>query len=162
MNVCSFGQARITKELYRQHYKPFEAYIFDKRSQVLLRKIPIIGEDIVKSGAIASGYDDFAIQRIPESYSFFDRDEQDIKKILHNIESDKCLQHANMLLDKCREKPGDLNYVVRVTYVEGQRLEQEKIKQLKQVASPEEKDTFVAIGFLVRYVVKNKLAPNLP
>jgi hypothetical protein len=83
MNVCSFGQARITKELYRQHYKPFEAYIFDKRSQVLLRKIPIIGEDIVKSGAIASGYDDFAIQRIPESYSFFDRDEQDIKKILH-------------------------------------------------------------------------------
>jgi hypothetical protein len=63
-----------------------------------------------------------------------------------------------MLLDKCREKPGDLNYVVRVTYVEGQRLEQEKIKQLKQVASPEEKDTFVAIGFLVRYVVKNKLA----
>ena len=152
------GQVRITKEFYRQHYKPFEAYIFDKRSQVLIRKIPIIGEDIVKSGAKFSGYDDFAIKCIPESYSFFDRDENDIKNILYKIESDQCMQHVNMLLDKCREKPGDLNWVVRMTYQEGQRLEQEKIKQSQQSASQEEKDTFIAIGFWVRYVVKNKLA----
>ena len=99
---------------------------------------------------------DFAIQNIPSLYSLFDRSENDIKNILHYIESDECMDHANAIFRKCREKPGDLNWVIRVTHEEGRRLEQEKIKKTGQAASTQEKDIFITIGFLVRYLIKNK------
>ena len=160
MNLCSYAKEDgkrdgINKEFYFEHYQSFEKYILGKRKEVNLRKV--VGDSLVKTGARISGYDEFAIQFLPLSYSLFDRDEDDFKKILQNIGSDKCIDSVNVLLERCREKPGDLNWIVRVTYQEGKRLEEKKLKETGQVASKEEKDTFVAIGFLVRYLIKNKL-----
>jgi hypothetical protein len=162
MNICSYAKEdgkrdAINKEFYFNHYQSFEKYIFGKRKEVNLRKIPGVGVSLVKAGARASGYDDFAIQFLPLSYSLFDRDEDDFKEILQNIGSDKCIDSVNVLLERCREKPGDLNWIVRVTYQEGKRLEEEKLKKTGRAATDQEKDTFVAIGFLVRYLIKNKL-----
>jgi len=156
MNICGIQNGPVTKELYRKHYKPFEEYVLEKRTMVNMRKIPLIGEGLVKEVARATGYDDFAVQCIPFMYSLCDRPENDLKNVLRTIESDECIGHANLILRKYREKPGDLNRIVRVTHEEGKRLEQEKMKKSGQAASTQEKDTFIAIGLLVRYLVKNK------
>lgn len=151
----------INKDVYRQHYKPFEAYVFEKRTLVEPRKIPFIGQSIVSAGAGAYGYDAFAIPLIPLAYPLFDRKEDDIKRILGKIESDACIDLVNKLLVKCSQKPADmsdLNWAIRVTYAEGKRLEQEKLQKSGQAASPEEKDTYMAVSFLVRYLVKNKIS----
>lgn len=152
--VCAQGNIernRIDKKFFLHHYKPFEKYIFKKQIEVKISRK--LGKEI----AMLDGYDNFAVQCIPLSYSLFDRKDDDLKQILHGIESDEYLHHVNVLLERCREKPGDLNWIVRVTYEEGKRLEQEKIKETGQAASAQEKDTFVAIGLLLRYMIKNKL-----
>lgn len=148
--------ADITKEIYRQHYNKFEASIFDKRVMIGIRRTPIIGEKLVQNGARALGYDDLAVKCMPLTYPFFDRDEEDIKNILKNIESDQCINHINILLEKCNAKPGNLNWAMKVTHEEGKRLEQEKINRTGKAASALEKDTFTAIGFFVRYLIENK------
>src|SRR5207302_8470197 len=94
MDICSqtkegLQKGVVTKDLYREHYQPFEAYIFDKRTMINLRRTPWVGDALVEAGARATGYDDFAIQNIPSLYSLFDRSENDIKNILHYIESDE-------------------------------------------------------------------------
>lgn len=161
MGICSEIKADIkkdpvTKELYRKIYKPFEEYVFDRRKIINLRKTPIIGDALVEAGARAAGYDDFAVQCIPYMYPLFDRQDNDLKNVLGILESAECIDHANLILNKYREKPGDLNLIVRITHEEGKRLEQEKIKKTGKAASTQEKDVFIAIGLLVRYLIKNK------
>lgn len=160
MNIFLYAQGNvkkdtINKEFFSHHYQPFEKYIFKKRRDVNI--IKHFGNDIVAEIAKIDGYDDFAVQCIPLSYSLFNRKGNDLSQILRSIGSDEYLHHVNILFEKCREKPGDLNWIVRVTYEEGKRLEQEKIKETGQAASAQEKDTFVAIGLLLRYMIKNKL-----
>lgn len=157
LNFFSYGKDDITKELYRQHYKPFEASVFKKRTMINLgRSIPFGSNFVIEKNARAEGYDDFAIARIPDIYPLLDRSDDNLKNLLRSLESDVCIGYANVLLKRSREKPGDLNWIVRVTHDEGNRLEQEKIKKTGQKASQQEKDTFIAIGFFLRYLVKNK------
>lgn len=159
LNVYSYAnrdikRIRVTKEIYNNHYKNFEKYIFHNRSELWWGR----KTRTVTFGAKVLGYNDFTIKCIPLSYSFFDRNPQSIQQILRSLVADECLYHINVLLEKCSEKPGDLDWVARVTYEEGRRLEQEEMRITGRSVSVLTTDTFVAVGLFVRYCVEKKLS----
>jgi hypothetical protein len=157
LNVFSYTK-EYTKEFYfKRDYVSFEEYIFEKKNLVNLRHNKFVGEKGVKRGAKMFGYDDFAIQRIPLSYSLFDRSDDDIKKILNSLGSDECIYYINILIEKTKQAAGDLNLVMRIVHDEGERLKKERIDATGYAPSQLEEDTFIAAGLLIRYLIKNKL-----
>jgi hypothetical protein len=146
----------IDQKFFFQHYPSFKNSVFEKIAMVNIGRL--LGKGVIKKVAERDGYDPFAIECIHHLYPLCDRPKAEVADILYSIGTNQeNLQHVNMLFEKCGEKPGDLNWIVRVTHDEGNRLEQEKIKRTGHVASAREKDTFVAIGLFLRYVIKNKL-----
>ena len=158
MNVCSYvsediKKIRVTKEIYHQLYNSFEQYIFKNRSELWWGR----KTHTVLIGAKILGYNEFTIKCIPLSYSFFDRDLTNIKNILRSLVLDEYIYYINVLLEKCNEKPGDLNWLARVSHEEGKRFEQEKIRRIGRPGSALVTDTFVAAGLFVRYWVEKRL-----
>lgn len=145
---------RVTTEAYHQHYKRFEKYIFKNRSELWWGR----KTHTVEIGAKVFGYDEFVIKVcIPSSYSFFDRPVKNIQHMLKLLSSDDCIYCINMLLEKCSQRPGDLNFIARVTYEFGKQLEQAKINETGRPVSAEDRDIFVAIGLFARYWIEKKL-----
>ena len=155
LNVYSYATAHvkrfsITKEIYNKHYKSFENYIIKQRSDLWWGR----KTHTVLMGAKILGYDDFTIKCIPLSYSFFDRDVATIRYILQSIGVDEYIYYINVLLDKCSERPGDFNWIARVTYEESKLFEQEEMKKTGHSISVLMRDTLVAAGLFVRYCTK--------
>lgn len=143
---------RITQEVYDQHYNSFEKYVFNLQSKLWWGRKTCT----VSTGAKVQGYDEFVIEKcIPASYPLFDRNKEDIKNILKIVGSQENIIHIDALLDKCSEKPQDINFIAHTTYKEGKRLEQ-LMMQGGRTVSIEDKDTFVAAGLFVRYWIENK------
>jgi hypothetical protein len=157
LNFCCYTSEeiriiRVPKEVYYNHNDSFEKYVFGLQSKLQLGRTT----GTVEWGAWAQGYDKFVISTcIPASYPLFEREENDIKRLIKNVGSDDNLPHVNLLLDKCSKRAQDKNFIARTTYEEGKRLEQEREKQGLKV-SEEDKDMFVVAGLFVRYWLEHK------
>src|SRR5579863_8900226 len=71
---------RITKEVYHDHNDYFEKYVFNLQSKLNVGRTT----RMVEWGAKwIEGYDNFVISTcIPASYSLFDREENEIKRLI--------------------------------------------------------------------------------
>ena len=146
------------KDLYCQHYDSFEKSVLSERWWInSFNNVLFFGDAAVKKGAKERGYDEFVTEIcIPASYPFFGRAPEDIKRILGKIGSnDDIIERVAGLLDKCKQKPDDINFVAHTTYNEGKRLELEKIKRGYAI-SEEDKDTWTGIGLFAKYVIVDK------
>jgi len=145
------------KELYYQHYNSFEKSVLNEQWWINKSKNILTGDFLVRQGAMAKGYDEFVVDIcIPASYSFFNRKPEDIKRILNKIGSDDIIMaQVAILLEKCNQKPDDINFVAQATYDQGKILELEKIKRGHAI-SAEDKDTWTGIGLFAKYVIVDK------
>jgi hypothetical protein len=143
---------RVPQEIYHAHYDNFKKYVFNLQSKLKVGR----ATGMVGWGAWAEGYDKFVVNTcIPASYSLFEREKNDIKRLIKNAGSDDNISHVNVLLDKCSKETHNKNFIAHTTYNEGKRLEQEKINQGLEV-SEDDRDTFVVAGLFVRYWLEHR------
>jgi phosphohistidine swiveling domain-containing protein len=161
----------VTADMLKKHFQPFLSYVIKMQEELNYGRS--WGEFFVFKGAKYKGKcDDFAIECIPLIYDFFDQDKNYIESILKLIVSDSYLHYINALFEQSTLKPGDMNWIARVSHTEHVKRislpadinRQELIehpKKYKQIidakkVNTEERDALIASGLFVRYWVEKK------
>lgn len=178
-NHCSFlldnkkqQKYTITKDFYTQQFKEFQAYVLNMQYRLSWGR----WANAVEWGAQKAGCDSFAVDCIALSYPFFDYDKKSIVSTLKSLSSDDYVKQMDSLFEKCNQKPGDLNWVARMSHqsaVEAIQLssdiekDKEKLiaepKEYKKIieeekVAKEEHNLQVALGLFVRYCVEKNIS----
>lgn len=164
---------RITKDIYFSHFNRFKKFALSEKSQFCWTKW-VGGMKAVEAGARNfGGCDPFAVECISVGESFFDSDETHFVKTLHDIgESDICINFMNYLIEECSKKPGDLNWVARVSHYghiesidlpedadeEDLKKHPKKYSTIQHKVDKSKREALTAASLFVRFFTKEKLS----
>jgi phosphohistidine swiveling domain-containing protein len=165
---CESRQLYITQEIFNQHCPRFIADVVSTKNKYWWGK----KTRTIEIGAAAQGCDDFSIKCIPVADDFFlNLSEAEIRSMVKLLPS-KYLDYINTLIERCSSKPGDMNWISRVSHEEHIRMislpadvnKEELIKDpamYKKIIDQkkvDEKERYllIAAGLFARYWCENK------
>jgi phosphohistidine swiveling domain-containing protein len=171
-NGQKYQPKHINKKIYNEHFDRFKKFILGEKSQFSWTK-KWFGMKAVKAGARSiGGCDDFSVECIGIGEGFFDKTDAEVIAILKNIgESDQCMEYIDMLIDKCSKKPGDLNWVARVSHEEHVKsieipsdirkedliAHPKEYKKIQHKVDKKECEKLIGSGLVARYWIKENL-----
>lgn len=112
--------AFITREKVSKIYSDFVGYVLSNQSWLnATRKAPF-SNFAISTAARVKGYDPFAIDCIPLSFSFFDQSKTYIEEIIKDLLLDHNIAYMNLLCEKCEHSANKLknfrNAVARIAH----------------------------------------------
>lgn len=158
----------ITQEVFFQHMQKFTANVVSTKNKYWWGK----KSRTIEIGAIAQGCDDFSLKCIPVADDFFlNLSDSDIRLMIKTLPV-RYLHYINRLIEKCSSKPGDMNWISRVSHeehiktislpagVNKEELIEDPTKYKKiidqKMVDVKERHLLIAAGLFARYWCENK------
>lgn len=104
----------VTQEMFNQHYSCFIADIVSTKNKYWWGK----KTRTIEIGAAAQGCDEFSIKCIPVADDFFSNLSESEIRLMVKLLPSKYLHYINTLINRCNSKPGDMNWISRVSHEE--------------------------------------------
>jgi phosphohistidine swiveling domain-containing protein len=171
-DIQEYKAKRITKDVYLSHFNRFKKFVLGERKQFKWTR-DWLGMGAVEAGArTIAKCDDFSVECICIGEPFYDSSDEHFMKVLNDVgQSERYIQYIDELIDECSKKPGDLNWVARVSHQEHIKsieipvdVKKENLikypkeyKKIENKVNKIDRESLIAAGLFARYWVHEKL-----